>query len=327
MALGLAGAAAEGISPATAQQQRASDATTEAVSRMPPALRAAVLSGNADAIRQAIATLAGNDSALAAQLANQVVRAAEQIFATDPRGGIRIAQVAVTAISSNRVQQAAPQQTQDVITTAARLFINPAAQAAAPEATAQLAMTAVQAATTSNNAALVTSTAGQAVTVAERMLSTNATTAIQMAGIAVEAIRHETVQTTATAAGAAMDVAVAAARVVLSPSAQASTANTEAVAAIKESLTVIATAAAANPVTVANPTAVVNPATVANPVAVVNPATVANPTSTEPVATPPSQLAIMLNNNNNNNNNAAPPPPPPTIDIPVENNRRNAEGS
>ena len=190
-----------------------------ALAKMPPALKAAVLSSNTDAIKLAIATLAGDNATKAGALADQVVHAAEQIFANDPKSGIQVAQGAVYTIQANTVQEAAPQQTQEVITVAARLFINPAAQAAAPDATAQLAMSSVTAASTTNNASLITTTAGQAVSVAEKMLSSNASVAVQIVGVATQAIKQDNV--VASNAAKAMDVAVAAARVVVRPEVQA----------------------------------------------------------------------------------------------------------
>ncbi len=238
-AIGTAGLSA----PMAMAQQRGDNASGEAVANMPPALKAAVLSGNPDAIKQAIATLSGSDSSRAATLADQVVRAAEQLFTVNPKGAIQIAQVAVSTIQATQVQQAAPQQTQNVITTAARLFINPAAQTAAPDATAQLAMATVQAASTTNNAALAASTAGQAVGLAQNMLSSNAATAIQIVGVAVQLIKQDSVVNGA--ATQAMEVAVAAARVIVRPEAQG-VANSDAVNIIKTSLyTMISTDTAA----------------------------------------------------------------------------------
>ncbi|MCW2249597.1 hypothetical protein M2352_005280 [Azospirillum fermentarium] len=211
--------------PAVAQQQgqrpqgQAAQNTAN-LNALPPALRAAVIAGNPEAIARAITTLSGNDATQAASLAAQVVRVAEQqIFNTDPKAAIAIAQAAVTTVKETPVQQNAPQQTQEVITTAARLFIRPEALRVAPDATAQLAASAVQAAATTNNAALAASTASQAVSTAERILTINPAAAVQIASVAMQSVRQEAVSSNAPQE--ALQTATTAARIVLAPSVQA----------------------------------------------------------------------------------------------------------
>ena len=206
--------------PAAAQNaSRREDANRNPLASLPPALRAAVQSGNPDAIRQAITTLSGGDAAQTASLANQVVRAAEQIFATDPKGAIAIAQVAVTASQAQPVQQSSPQQSQDVITTAARLFINPVAQRVAPDATAALAVSSMQAAANSGNATLQSATASQAVNLATGMLASNAAAAVSIASAAMQTVKQDSVM--AASPQQSMQTATAAARIAVTPEAQA----------------------------------------------------------------------------------------------------------
>lgn len=240
-AIALVGGGSVGVYavPALAQQgqqgggRNAPAVPGDALANLPPALRAAVLSGNPDAISQAIATLSASNPTTAANLANLVVKAAEQIFTTDPKSGIQIAQSAVKTIQAIQVQQQAPVQTQEVITTAARLFINPIALAVAPDATAQLAMSAVNASSTTGNASLATTTAGQAVGLAQTMLASNAAGAIQVVGVAVQSVKQDSVMSKASSQ--AMEVAVAAARVVVRPEAQG-VSNTESVNVVKTAL-------------------------------------------------------------------------------------------
>lgn len=79
-----------------------------AVTALAPALRAAVLSGNATAIQAAINTLSGGDNAKKAQLAKQVAAAAEVLVATNPTAATAAAQVALTISQTPAVKAAAP---------------------------------------------------------------------------------------------------------------------------------------------------------------------------------------------------------------------------
>ncbi|HEY1110854.1 MAG TPA: hypothetical protein VGE76_19530 [Opitutaceae bacterium] len=95
---------------------------------LPPALQAAVNSGNANSITQAINALSGGNPARRAQLAQQVVEAAERMLNANPRGAVVAAEAAVAAIGSATVQNSAPALANQVATTAARIFVSPAAQ-------------------------------------------------------------------------------------------------------------------------------------------------------------------------------------------------------
>jgi hypothetical protein len=62
---------------------------------LPPALRAAVQSGNTSAVTQAINTLSGGNPTQAAALAAQVAAAAEAMMATNPQAALNAASAAV----------------------------------------------------------------------------------------------------------------------------------------------------------------------------------------------------------------------------------------
>lgn len=89
---------------------------------LPPALQAAVQSGNAAAISQAITTLSAGNPIQAANLANAVVSAAERILATNPQAAVNAASAAVSAVNALPVQTSSPQQSLSVVTTASRIF-------------------------------------------------------------------------------------------------------------------------------------------------------------------------------------------------------------
>ena len=114
------------------------------VNTLPPALRAAVASGNQQAIRQAIITLSAGNSVRLADLANQVVTEAERMLSSNPMAAVAIAGAAIDAVNSNVVQNAAPTQAMAVVTTASRIMIDPAAQRVAPQQVAALAVNAAQ---------------------------------------------------------------------------------------------------------------------------------------------------------------------------------------
>ncbi|WP_298373276.1 hypothetical protein [Azospirillum sp.] len=204
--------------PVAAQTPPGTNAAADITAGLPPALRAAVLAGNTQAVSQAIATLSVGNPAQAAGLADQVVRAAERLFPANPKGAILIAQAAVGAVRNNPVQQAAPQQTESVITIAARLFINPIAARIAPDETGQLVVATINAAATTNNSSLSATTAAQGVGVAEKMLSSNAASAIQIAGAAMQSVKQTSVMSGSPQQS--LQVASAVARISVAPEAQ-----------------------------------------------------------------------------------------------------------
>lgn len=70
---------------------------------LPPALRAAIESGNANAVGQAIATLSGGNPDTAAALGESLARAADELSATDPNAAATI-QAAVAISGSSALQ-------------------------------------------------------------------------------------------------------------------------------------------------------------------------------------------------------------------------------
>jgi hypothetical protein len=204
---------------------------------LPPALRAAVQSGNADAVSQAIATLSGGNSVQSAQLAAAVVHAAEQMLSINPKAAIAVGTAALKSVTSLQVQNAAPTQTQDVITTAARLFTSPAALQTVPEQSAALATAALNAVKASGNNTLIATIAQQAVSTAEKILNANPSAAVQLAGAAVQSVKFQPVESAAPAK--VLDVATIAARVIISP--QAILNNAQAVGQIATDVTSLVT--------------------------------------------------------------------------------------
>lgn len=123
-------------------QQQLAQASTQAA--LPPALQAAVNSGNAQQIQQAIQVLSGGNPQRAAVLAQQVVTRAEQILATNPQAAVNAAAAALQVVANLPVQTTAPSETLQTTVIAARIFVNPAAQRVAPETVANGAASAAR---------------------------------------------------------------------------------------------------------------------------------------------------------------------------------------
>lgn len=111
---------------------------------LPPALRAAINSGNANAVTQAINTLSGGNPQRAAQLAQQAVAAAEQLLQVNPQAAVAVAGATMQVVAQLQVQNAAPPQVVETLTIAARIFVSPVAQRVAPEQAGNLAIRAAQ---------------------------------------------------------------------------------------------------------------------------------------------------------------------------------------
>lgn len=111
-------------------------AQAQTLTTLPPALRAAVNSGNTQAVQQAIQTLSGGNPQRAAQLAQQAVTAAEQLLATNPQAAVNAAAAAVQVVANLPVQTTAPSETLQTTVIAARIFVNPEAQRVAPDTVA-----------------------------------------------------------------------------------------------------------------------------------------------------------------------------------------------
>lgn len=120
--------------PDTAPAQQSTQ--NQGMAALPPALRAAILSGNTQGIIQAINVLSGGDPLRAANLAAQAIRAGEGLLESNPNAAGAVASAAMSIIRNPQVQNAAPTQTQIVLLTAARISVHPAFQRANPSAAA-----------------------------------------------------------------------------------------------------------------------------------------------------------------------------------------------
>ncbi|TAD86960.1 MAG: hypothetical protein EAZ99_19120 [Alphaproteobacteria bacterium] len=142
---------------------------------------------------------------------------AEAILNANPQQAITVArqilQQARAALQAN-VNPAAAQQ---LLTTAARIFASPAAQRVQAETVGELATLTVQIAQTALPPAAVASIAGAAVTTAERLLATSPNTAVDLAGVALQAVQSQPPQQAAPQQS--LNVAVVAARILVAPTA------------------------------------------------------------------------------------------------------------
>lgn len=215
---------------ALAQQgrvQQAAPGNAQAAS-LPPALQAAILSGNPAAVQRAITTLSGGNPQRAGALAEGAINAAEKMMATDPQAAVQVATAAVQLVRENAVQQGAPTQTQAVVTTAARILVRPEAARIAPDQVAGMASAMMTVANAGGNPAHSAAIAQAVIGAAEKMVATNPQAAVGLASSAMQAVRQNSVLQTSPAA--ALDVATSAARIMVQPEAQA--AAPQAVAAI-----------------------------------------------------------------------------------------------
>lgn len=197
--------------PAVAQQQTA-------VNSLPPALRAAVTAGNNRAIAQAIATLSGGNTQRATELAGSVVLVAQQMLTTNPQAAIAAAAAAVETVRNAPVKASSPQQTQSVVTIAARIFVTPAAIRTSPTQAAALASATLSMAVATNNAGLIATVAQSAVSIAEQTVRSNPAAAMQLASQSVQAVAQT--QVTRSEPQRTLSVATTAARIIVQPSVQ-----------------------------------------------------------------------------------------------------------
>jgi hypothetical protein len=117
------------------------------IAQLPPALRAALLAGNSNAIQQAIQTLSGGNATREANLAQQVAAVAEGLVQTNPQAALAAAQAAVNIVSNSPVQNSAPAAANNVAAIAARIVVRPEVIRVSPAQVAQVATRAVQVAT------------------------------------------------------------------------------------------------------------------------------------------------------------------------------------
>ncbi|MFV3130369.1 hypothetical protein [Niveispirillum sp. KHB5.9] len=151
--------------PAFAQQP---GSIAAAIAALPVQLRSAVQTGNGGRVQELIQTLSGGNTQRAAAL--EIVR-------------------------STPVQTSAPTQTETVVTTAARIFVNPIAIQTAQTQVAGYASTAVQVAQATGNPTVAT----QAVSVAEQIVSVNPAPAASVATTVTQVVSNPVVYQTAPA--------------------------------------------------------------------------------------------------------------------------------
>jgi hypothetical protein len=135
-----------GQSHALAQQPQGiiQGASQGGIDALPPALRNAVISGDASNIASLIAALAQQQPQAAASLAEQVIDVAAQLLQTNPSLAVELAGQAVQAVSSQTVAQSQPAQAANVATIAARIIVQPSVIQANPTVVAQVAITVTQ---------------------------------------------------------------------------------------------------------------------------------------------------------------------------------------
>ncbi len=243
----------------------ATDTANAQTSTLPPALQAAINTGNQSAIERAIATLSGGNPVQAANLASEVANAGERLLFTNPMAAVAAESAAVNTVRSTAVQVAAPQDTQSALATAARVFVSPSLVSLMPDQVAQLAAATVQAAATTGNPTLIAAISAQAIALAERLVAVNPASAVALGYAAVQAVNQAPVL--AAAPGNALEVAVSASRIIVNPDAQAVAPQTVASIAnstvsIVSTPSVYQTSASAAIVAMANAYAAVNTSTV-----------------------------------------------------------------
>jgi hypothetical protein len=111
---------------------------------LPPALQAAVNSGNADAITQAIQVLSGGNPSRMAALAQQVAATAERLVSTNPQAAIAAVAAAVRISELPAVMNANAASASSVAMIASRILVSPAIQQIAPQQVASLAVAVSQ---------------------------------------------------------------------------------------------------------------------------------------------------------------------------------------
>lgn len=205
-------------SVSTFQSLAQASPTGGSLNSLPPSLRAAVLSGNANQVTQAIAVLSGGNAQQQAALANSVIQAAESLLNTNPQAAIQAAGAAVNTVRQTTVQTASPQQTESVLVSAARIFVSPVATTTNPQGAADLASSTLAAAVSTGSGPLTATIAAQSMQTAERVLSSNPAAAVQITTQAVQSVQSSA--TAQSAPATVMTVLTSATRVVSNPAIQ-----------------------------------------------------------------------------------------------------------
>ena len=117
----------------TNEQQQAAD------NALPPALAAAMRSGNPDTVSQAINSLSAGNPQRQAELADQVMVAAERLLTVNPAAAVQIAASVMERCKQTTLQQTSPDKVLEMATIAARIMVNPVAQRIAPTQVAAMA--------------------------------------------------------------------------------------------------------------------------------------------------------------------------------------------
>lgn len=213
-----AGLMAATLNTSAFAQQRNNNPSQQpgAIQALPPALNAAMLSGNQDAISAAIQTLSGGNPQRAAQLSEQVVTAAEKLLTTNPQAAIAAVSAALGNIRTITAA-AARAQTESVVIIASRILGAPgvqqfSAQAAALSANVLAAVSAV------NNPTVQANVAAQVVAVAEKLVQTQPAAALDLAAMAVQVVK--TAQVVNAAPQSSLGVVTVAARILVNPQVQ-----------------------------------------------------------------------------------------------------------
>jgi hypothetical protein len=141
----------------------------DAINTLPPALQAAIASGNPSMVKHAISTNAGNDLTRVAKLSLDTVNAAEKMVSTNPANAVIVALAALESVQPISVITADPVQTASVVRTAGRIFASPVTQRVAPTTVISLASLAIGVASDLSNVSLIASTAQQALVAAENL--------------------------------------------------------------------------------------------------------------------------------------------------------------
>ena len=107
--MGMMAASAVAIVAPTGQQaaQALQAAGGSSMNTLPPALRAAMMSGNPESIKQAILVLSGGDPAKMANLAQNVASVATSMADNNPAGALSAVSAALEVVNSPSVMNAA----------------------------------------------------------------------------------------------------------------------------------------------------------------------------------------------------------------------------
>lgn len=110
-------------------------------------MESAIRSGDASLIQRGVSILSAGDPAFAAQLANQIVLAAERLLPTDPATAVQLAALSVDIVGQGQVPTSAPPEVSQTLLIASRIVIRPEAQRVNPRGVSDLSARIAQIAT------------------------------------------------------------------------------------------------------------------------------------------------------------------------------------